>query len=269
MNETERILGASWLGRQLHYYESIDSTNLEIKRLAEQDAPHGTVVLAEQQDEGRGRMGHQWVSPKRTGLWFSLLLRPDILPEQASMMTLVAAMAVEKAVEETQGVKAGIKWPNDIVLNGKKICGILTEMEIKDKKVDYIVVGIGINVLQKEFPEDLAETATSLKIELAPEEEEQYPEQISRTQLFQAVMWKFESYYECFMKAMDIRLFQDEYQSCLVNKDQTVKVMNPAGAYEGIARGVNQKGELLVERDGRILEINSGEVSVRGIYGYV
>lgn len=260
--ELESLSDTEWLGKNIYSYSTIDSTNTEGKRLAEEGAEHGSVVVAEIQTAGRGRRGHQWSSPKGAGVWFSLILKPDLLPGDASTLTLVAAMAVVKAIGRIPGAQPQIKWPNDVLLSQKKVCGILTEMSAQIDYVNYIVTGIGINVRPQAFPEECARTATSLEQELGI-----LP--MSRAELLQAVLEEFERYYQRYMQTLDVSLFQQEYHQYLVNKDKQVRVLDPKGAYEGIARGINEKGELLVEREGKQIIVNSGEVSVRGIYGYV
>lgn len=251
-----------WLGKTIHNYEEIDSTNTEGKRLAEKGAGHGTVIQAQIQTAGRGRRGRSWSSPKGAGLWFSMILRPDVSQESAPVITLAAAMAVVKAIERLPGAKPQIKWPNDVVMSGKKVCGILTEMSPRKEGVDYIIVGIGINVKQQAFPPDVILTATSLEQELPGVS-------VCNEMLLSAVLEEFEHYYEKYLQTMDVSLFLDEYHDRLANKDKQVKVLDPRGVYEGIARGINQRGELLVEREGTLITVNAGEVSVRGIYGYV
>lgn len=281
-NYTTYVQQRSWAGRQIYHYDVLDSTNAQLKRMAEEaecgttdslgecqacvmgdsePVRHGAVVVAETQTAGRGRRGRQWNSSRGTGLWFSMLLKPDISPEHAPMLTLVAAMAVARAIEQMAGIRPGIKWPNDIVLSGKKVCGILTEMKARADGIDYIILGIGINVKVQEFPEEIVQIATSLETECRCT--------IDMDILLEAVLKEFEHYYDLYMRTLDFRLMQDEYNRCLVNRDKQVKVLDPQGAYEGIARGINAQGELLVEREGRIYQVNSGEVSVRGIYGYV
>ncbi|MCI8281555.1 MAG: biotin--[acetyl-CoA-carboxylase] ligase [Lachnospiraceae bacterium] len=251
----------SWLGKTIYSYEEIDSTNTEGKRLAEKGAPHGSVIRAQVQTAGRGRRGRSWSSPKDAGIWFSIILRPDIAQESAPVLTLAAAMAVVRAIRRLPGAKPQIKWPNDVVMSGKKVCGILTEMSPQKEGVDYIVVGIGINMRQQAFPPDIIATATSLEQEL--------PETVvSGEMLFTAVLEAFETYYDKFMQTGDASLFLEEYHGSLANKDRQVKVLDPQGDYEGIARGINRRGELLVEREGTLSTVNAGEVSVRGIYGY-
>lgn len=267
-------MGTKWLGKHVYAYEEISSTNTEAKRLAEQGAEHGSVVTAEVQTAGRGRHGRSWVSPKGEGIWFSLLLKPDIRTDNASMLTLVAAMAVVKAIGRTTGLQPQIKWPNDIVLSGKKVCGILTEMSAQIDHVNYMVVGIGINVKTREFPKEIARTASSLEAELERRgafAEDGTPARttVSGPQLLEAVLEEFEHYYGLYMETMDMSRIMEEYNSFLANKDRQVRVLDPNGDYEGKALGINHRGELLVEHQGQIVCVNSGEVSVRGIYGYV
>ncbi len=144
--ELRSLLNTRWVGHNLVFLEQVDSTNEEAKRQAEKGAPDGTLVAAAEQSAGKGRRGRTWISEKGTGVWMSLLLRPDFPPECASMLTLVAAMAVEKGISRVTGVDGQIKWPNDVVIEGKKVCGILTEMSTEMECIHYVVVGIGINV---------------------------------------------------------------------------------------------------------------------------
>ncbi len=250
-----------WLGSKLHCYEEIDSTNTQARRMAEEGAPHGTVVVAERQTAGRGRSGRRWESPQGTGLWFSMILRPDVCPDNASMLTLVGAMAVTRAIQVLAGLKPQIKWPNDIVLSTRKVCGILTEMSARNNQVDYIVLGIGVNVKRQEFPTQIAEIATALEMECDTV--------VSREQLLVEILKAFEYYYELYLKNMDLSPMQEEYNGYLVNCGRQVRILDPGGAYEGLAKGINHRGELLIEKNGEIFTVNSGEVSVRGIYGYV
>lgn len=259
--ELSSIRRTAWLGEKIYFYRETDSTNTRARSLAEDGAGHGTVVVAEIQNAGRGRRGRQWTSPEGAGVWFTILLKPDIRPDDAAMLTLVAAMAVARGIERTAGKRPQIKWPNDVVLSGKKVCGILTEMSTQIDYVNHIVVGIGVNVKPQAFPAEIAEKATALETECG--------KSISRPQLLEAVLEEFEHFYGLYMETMDVSLFMEEYNSFLVNKGRQVKVLDPAGAYEGTALGINGRGELLVERQGEVVTVNSGEVSVRGIYGYV
>ena len=151
-----------WAGCQIRHYDSIDSTNNEAKRLGRMGTPHGTLVIAEEQVAGKGRLGRNWDSPKGEAIYMTLLLRPEIHPENASMLTLLAALAVTDAINAVTGISVAIKWPNDIVIHGKKLCGILTEMSADMNGIRYVVVGIGINCNMNSFPGVLEQTATSL-----------------------------------------------------------------------------------------------------------
>lgn len=250
-----------WLGNTLYLYKETDSTNTRARKLAEEGATHGSVVLAKIQNAGRGRRGRQWYSPEGAGLYFTILLKPDIRPDEAAMLTLVAAMAAAGGIARITGRKPQIKWPNDVLLSGKKVCGILTEMSAENGYVNHVVVGIGINVRPQAFPPEFADRAAALESECG--------KAVSEPLLLEAVLEEFERYYGLYMQTMDVSLFLEEYNAVLANKDRQVKVLDPAGAYEGTAYGINARGELLVEYRGEIIKVNSGEVSVRGIYGYV
>ena len=170
--------------------------------------------------------------------------------------------AVNEAICETTGIRAKIKWPNDIIVNGKKICGILTEMSLQMDEINYIVVGLGINVNIDHFPEDLSDKATSLQIEGG--------RKIKRAPLAAKVLECFEKYYDMFLKTEDLSMLQDEYNKLLVHTDQKIKVVRGSKEEIFLSRGINHRGELLVEdEDGKVSEVSSGEVSVRGILGYV
>ena len=249
-----------WAGKTVHFARETDSTNLWIKRLAKEGAPEGTLALAEFQSAGRGRLGRSWEVPEGTSVMMSILLRPKFEPQYAPMLTLVMGMAVAKAVKKL-GFDVSIKWPNDVVVSHKKICGILTEMGVRDGKIDYAVIGVGINVNIKEFPEEMADKATSLYLESGKE--------FDRSQIPGLVMEAFEEYYEKFAATCDLSGLKEEYESILANYNQPVRVLAKE-PYEGVARGITDGGELLVEKtDGTIVAVSAGEVSVRGLYSYV
>lgn len=252
------------LGKSVYFFACTDSTNIQAKKLAEQGAVHGSVVVAEAQTAGRGRHGRVWDSPAGKNLYFTLLLRPEFAPDKASMLTLVMALAVLKGMEKAIGKpgEIGIKWPNDLIINGKKICGILTEMTLAHSSIESVIIGVGINLEKQEFAPELADKATSIEAEwgIAP----------CKENLLAEIMSAFEEYYETFIQTCDLRELQEEYNACLVNCGREVCVLDPKGEFRGIARGINSVGELLVElADGVITPIYAGEVSVRGIYGYV
>ena len=268
-SEIASQLHTKWLGQNIRYFEEVDSTNTAAKRIAEESGCadwHGTVVVAEEQTAGKGRRGRFWSSPRGTGLFFSILLKPQIEPGNASMLTLVKGMATVKGIAQVTGLRPQIKWPNDVVLNGKKLVGILTEMSAQVDYVNHIVVGTGINVHQADFPQEIAKTATSLKLEL---QEAGRNVQISRAELLAAALFYFEQYYETYLQTQDLSAVQEEYNSMLANIGRGVRVLDPLGEYEGTALGIDNKGQLLVDRGKEVSEVSSGEVSVRGIYGYV
>ena len=191
----------------------------------------------------------------------SLVLKPEIEPNHASMLTLITAMAVAGGIEKTTGLECKIKWPNDIVIHGKKVCGILTEMSTQMDYINYIVIGIGINVQNEAFPEEIGEVATSLRIESGKKQ--------NRAAIIEAVWEEFETYYDIYLKTEDMQGLVGEYNRKLANMNQQVRVLDPKDPYEGTARGITSKGELIVDTWEARKLVSSGEVSVRGLYGYV
>lgn len=260
--EITSCIKGSLIGSRVVYYDETDSTNTRAKALAEEGAQEGTLVVAEQQHTGKGRRGRGWSSPPGTGIWMSMVLRPDILPSHASMLTLAAALGVSQGIYRVTGIMPSIKWPNDLVLSGKKICGILTEMTTELDTIQYVVVGMGTNVNMEEFPEEIAKTAWSLYLESG--------RKWKRGPLIGAMAEALEEYYRKFLDVKDLSLLKEEYEKRLANMNRPVTVLAPDGNYEGICRGIDSQGQLLVERENQTLcRVLSGEVSVRGIYGYV
>lgn len=248
------------------FYEEVDSTNDRIKERAREGATQGLVISAGHQTAGKGRIGRKWQSPTNDSISTSMLLRPQGIPvESIPTVTVVAAMAVRAALEEV-GLEGKIKWPNDIVIDGKKICGILTEMELKGTEIGFVVCGIGVNVHNKTFTEDIAFKATSVDLEL---EKAGIDKLGSRKDITYSIWENFKKYYNLFIQTHDMTLLREEYEKYLANKGSRVRIEDPRGPYEAIAKGINNKGNLVVEKDGQELVIDSGEVSVRGIYGYV
>ncbi len=261
-SEIKSQLCTKWAGKEIHCYERVDSTNQAAKHAAEQGSLHGALFLAEQQSSGKGRRGRSWVSPKGTGIWMTILLRPQLEPSYASMLTLVAALSMSKAIEKETGLKAQIKWPNDVVINGKKVCGILTEMSAEMEWIHYVIIGLGTNANIEEFPEEIQKKATSLKLESGKE--------VERVPVICAFLSYFEKDYENFMIYQNLLGLLEEYNERLVNCEQEVRILDSKGEYTGIAKGVDASGALIVRKEkGETVKITSGEVSVRGIYGYV
>jgi BirA family biotin operon repressor/biotin-[acetyl-CoA-carboxylase] ligase len=261
-NELESRMTTQWAGHPVIYYASTDSTNLQAKLAAENGAGEGTLLVADMQTSGRGRRGRTWISPPGTNVYYTLLLKPEYPADRASAVTLVMALAAAEGIRRTCGLEAGIKWPNDIVVGGKKVCGILTEMSVEQDYIHYVVIGVGINVGQQEFAPEVAQTAGFLQQENG--------QRISRAELVANIMQAFEKDYEIFVQTLDMSGLMDAYNALSVNRGREVRVLDPKGEFSGISAGINESGELLVERgDGTVAKVYAGEVSVRGIYGYV
>lgn len=260
--EIKSLMHTDWVAKEVLYFDTIDSTNTKAQELAEKGYPSGTLIVADKQESGKGRRGRSWVSPSGTGIFMTLMIKPDINPNNASMLTLVAALAVAKAITSVTGEKALIKWPNDIVVNGKKVCGILTEMNAQFDYINHIVVGIGINVHNESFPEEISQMASSLMIEAGGK-------RFHRAQIIAETMSYFEQYYDTFLKTQDLSALVREYDELLVNRNKSVRVLDPKEPFDGKAMGITPKGELIVDTWESRKLVSSGEVSVRGIYGYV
>ena len=254
-------LETAWAGKTCLCFPTLESTNDYAKELAKQECVHGTLIVADTQTAGKGRRGRVWKSPKGTTISMSLCLEPKLPTEKVSGITLAAALSVAEAIFELTGKRAQIKWPNDIVLNGRKICGILTELVFR-KETYAVIVGVGINVNTEQFPEEIQEVASSLKRECGRE--------FSRETLIAAILKYFERFFESYKKTQDLRLLRDDYEAMLANKGKEVLVLDPQGSYTGIAKGITDSGNLVVMCEDRSeKEVYSGEVSVRGLYGYV
>lgn len=260
--EIKSLMHTDWVAKEVLYFDTIDSTNTKAQELAEKGYPSGTLVVADKQESGKGRRGRSWVSPSGTGIFMTLMIKPDINPNNASMLTLVAALAVAKAITSVTGEEALIKWPNDIVVNGKKVCGILTEMNAQFDYINHIVVGIGINVHNESFPEEISQMASSLMIEAGGK-------RFHRAQIIAETMSYFEQYYDTFLKTQDLSALVREYDKLLVNRNKSVRVLDPKEPFDGKAMGITSKGKLIVDTWESRKLVSSGEVSVRGIYGYV
>ena len=250
-----------WAG-DLHWYDTIDSTNTEAKRLAAQGAPHGTVCIADRQEGGRGRMGRSFHSPRGAGLYISVLLRPECPAEELMHLTCAAAVAACDALEKASGLRPGIKWTNDLVVGRKKLGGILTELSLGPQgQVEYAVIGIGINCTQKagDFPREIADIATSLSLCTGQTSD--------RTALAAALvealsgMWK---------NLHDPSGILERYRNNCITLGQDISLVWGEEIRHGKALAVDDQGALLVEfPDGHREFVNSGEVSVRGMYGYL
>lgn len=257
-------LNTSLLGKNIEIHSSIGSTNARAKELALSGASEGTVVIADEQVQGRGRLGRSWVSPPGKGIWMSVVLRPHLSPQDVPRITIMTAVAVAEALKRCAQVEVGIKWPNDIVCNGKKLCGILTEVHAEPEVIHYAVVGIGLNVNLsiEDFPEDIKGIATSLKIEKG--------EEFHRVDIIKAMLQEMEKGY---LQKLDDDGFAEllkEYERRSVILKRRVRVIGVGGEFLGYAEGFGEDGSLMLRLDdGRLQRILAGDVSIRGENGYV
>ncbi|KMT22038.1 biotin--[acetyl-CoA-carboxylase] ligase [Clostridium cylindrosporum] len=259
--EIAPLLNTNYIGREIVYYEEIGSTNDEATLLAKKGAKEGLVVLSSFQTKGRGRLQRNWVSSKGEAIAMSILLRPEIPPFMAPGITQVVALSVAAGLHLSTDLKFSIKWPNDIILNGKKVCGILTEMDGEIDSLNYIIVGIGINVNQAEIPDEISHKATSLKVELS--------KHIERKIIVSNILNEFEKNYKVF-KEDGIAPFIGELKkySALIGKD--VLISNPFKTFNGKVVDIDSEGYLVVEdEDGNLQSIVGGDISIRGCNSYL
>jgi len=263
LEEIEPYLNSSVIGRKFIYFNSIDSTNNAAKKIADDENSHGTVLISEEQTNGKGRLGRHWISPKYKGIWMSIILKPNLDPIDASKITQIAAAAVTLSLLE-MNIKASIKWPNDIILNHKKVCGILTEMNAELTNIHHVIVGIGINVNadKEDFPDDLKNIATSLKIESN--------NKINRQILTAKILNNFEILYDKFINNNDIESSLKicrEYSAILGSE---IIIINKGKKVSAKALDIDEEGKLIVKySNGNIEKIISGEISIRGKESYI
>ncbi len=300
----------NYIGQHIIQLEETDSTNDVIKRLLkdgvtlesncngvgrliEGSPAEGLLVTADNQTAGRGRRGRVWSTEPEESLSMSILLKPQMPTDRMAMITLVAAMAVARSLKDLYNVMPKIKWPNDIVLGNRKVCGILTELQMVELKLNdvhntmnvhasregktfidymnaamdthkqpYVIVGIGVNVNQGSWPDEIADTATSIYLQTG--------KKAAKEVLVESIAKNLEAYYERFLEYGDMSGLYDEYNEWLAGRGAEVKVLDPNGEYVGVSEGIDPNGNLLVrDKSGKINKVYSGEVSVRGIYGYV
>ena len=256
--ELEQGLKTKTMGQTIYFYEETDTTNNRARELALEGAPEGTLVVAEKQTAGRGRRGKVWESPLGTGIWMSLVLRPQIAPTEASVLTLLCGLATAEAIEAETGLSAGIKRPNDILINGKKAVGILTEMDCEMSEVHFVIPGIGINVNTASFPPEIAEIATSLYLECG--------KTVSRRRLVHKVLERLEEHYETFLRTGSFAAMLEDYRKHCITLGKEVHVLGREPFFAE-ALDITPEGELLVRRadNGKEEVVFSGEVSIRGV----
>lgn len=236
---------------KIEHFKEVDSTNDVAKRLALGGAPEGTVVISEMQRKGRGRKEREWFSPKG-GVWMSLILRPKIGPSQIAPLTLVAGLAVAKTLSRLYDLKCKLKWPNDVLINEKKVCGVLTEISAGIDRIDYVVAGIGINanIDIEIFPGEFRGAATTLKNELNRE--------ILRDELVEQLLEEFKKLYKIFQKQGFSKL-KEEWKRSASTMGRKVRIITDRRTIEGIARDIGENGELFIETQEGIEKIISGD----------
>ena len=257
-SEIQIALDTQTIGRDMHYYPSVDSTNRVAKALAYHGAQDGTIVVAEEQTGGKGRLERNFFSPRGKGIWFSVVLRPNFSPHEAPKFTLMAAVAVAEAMARFN-LQAQIKWPNDILFDGRKLVGILTEMSGEIGKIAYIVIGVGINVNinRDEFPEDLRPVAASLS--------EMSGETISRVELFRAVLEEFDKLYAIVNSSgfdKVIELWRN-YNVTLGKNVRVIAAVDGGESFTGKAVDLDSSGALVVETSDGLRTVYAGDVSIR------
>lgn len=257
-DEISCLLDTEFIGNEIVFLQKTDSTNNMAKRASEKS--NGTLFVADIQTNGRGRMGKEWLSSDKNGLWMSILLKPNLPPQALSAITLVAGLAVTKALRKLTKEEIFIKWPNDIVLNGKKLCGILCEMSAEVGAVNYVICGIGVNVGNESFPPQINHIACSIKSETG--------KTYFRSVVCAEISAAFETFYNQFLQC-GIESLITEYKKYCITLGRNVTVKNGETTYQAYAMDLTDSGELIVRTDNGTQTLFSGEVSVRGFQGYV
>ena len=251
-----RLLDNQIVGRDIRVFEETNSTNDVADKLARDGVKEGVVVFAESQKKGRGRLGRQWLSPARKGLWFSVLLRPDLRPQAATQLTVVAATALARAIRRQTNLTPEIKWPNDILLHGKKVAGILTELSAEVDRIRYVIMGIGVdvNLTSTELPPELRKIATSLRIESG--------QSVSRPELAAALLRELDVDYAR-VCAGQFEALATEWEEQCTTIGRRVTIRSGDRAQSGVAESLDSEGALLLRtQHGRLERIIGGDVTV-------
>jgi len=240
-------------GTKIYTFNSVDSTNNCARAVADCGAPEGTVVVTEHQTAGKGRLGRQWLTEPNQNLIFSLLLRPHFSPETINLLPLYVAVALSETIERVSALKAECKWPNDILFGGKKIAGILIEGSIKKSLVEYVVIGIGINVNQEKFPSNLTEKASSLKLECHKD--------FDRAILFRETLKSLEDQYAA-VSATGFQSVVPQWLSHSTMINRTISVSQQGNVFSGVVKGLSSNGALILESNGIERTVLAGDVSI-------
>jgi BirA family biotin operon repressor/biotin-[acetyl-CoA-carboxylase] ligase len=248
-------LRSQLLGRHLYHFYKVDSTNAFASRLLEHDRKiaDGTIILAESQTAGRGRLGRSWYSEPEAGLYFTMVLRPKVPPSLAPLFTLATAVAMHNAIERDTRVDVDIKWPNDLLVSGKKICGILAEIQAEVDMVKTLIIGVGVNVNHRQLPDDISDRATSLRIMSGRIQ--------SRIEIFAEFIEEFENLYRQFEQSGPSNIIEQWTRHSSFAQDRKIEINDGVRIVRGLTRGLNPLGALRVEqKGGQIEEIYSGDV---------
>ncbi len=249
----QRLKG-SLFGKRIFHFFKTDSTNLVALELGHAGEPEGAVVLAEEQTAGRGRAGRKWHSERAAGIYVTVLLRPKLAPVQAPLLTMMAGLSAHTAVQALTGLTVDLKWPNDLLIQGKKVGGILTEMHAEPGQIRFVIVGIGLNVNQEKFPGELVNTATSLRVETGKPQ--------SRMELLVRLLREFESDYNRFLREGVASVVARFESISSYAKGKRVRVTNGSESYAGTTAGLGPEGLLQVQRDdGRMMTVIAGDVA--------
>jgi BirA family biotin operon repressor/biotin-[acetyl-CoA-carboxylase] ligase len=256
-SEINPILKTKWIGRTIHHFQTLDSTNFKAYQLALNGAKEGEVVISESQEKGRGRLGRQWFSPPFLNLYISVILRPKISPHQASLITLMAAVATADAIQKFSGFLPLIKWPNDILLRGRKVAGLLNEIHSEMDRIHFVILGVGVNLNmdEKMFSKEIRAVATSLKIEIG--------RTVSRKAFLQFFLQELEKWYSIFLEeggAVILKAWRDRAHI----KGRQVKVTSFGETVAGIAIDVDSDGALILEtEDGKQKRVVAGDIEYK------
>lgn len=256
-SEIKPILKTKWMGRTIHHFQTIDSTNSKAYQLALNGAGEGEVVISESQEKGRGRLGRQWFSPPSLNLYLSVILRPKIPPHQAPLITLMAAVATADAIRKYSGLLPLIKWPNDILLRDRKVAGLLNEIHSEMDRIHFVILGIGVNLNmdEKMFSKEIRAVATSIKIEMG--------QTVSRKAFLQSLLLELERWYSIFLEegsAVVLKAWRD--WACI--KGREVKVTSFGKTFVGIAIDVDSDGALILETgDGKQERVMAGDIEYK------
>lgn len=251
------VQGNKVVGRDIRVFEQTASTNDIAEKLARDGVKEGVVVFAESQTKGRGRLGRKWISPPRQGLWFSILLRPGLRPQAATQLTVAAATALFRAIRDVAGIAPEIKWPNDILIKGRKVCGVLTELSAELDHIKHLILGIGVDVNQSaaEFPPELRKLATSIKAETG--------RHVHRAELAAAILRELDHDYGL-ITAGDFQRVADEWQRRCTTIGQRVAIQTGAQTLHGHAEALDDDGALLVRtQHGRLERVIGGDVTLQ------